>query len=111
MTSAPSVESIRVVCGPTTLPRPTRLRPRSVVPGSITASASISTSASIQVASRVGDRDPGEHVALEDAPARLALATASSARVLTPKLTLTSSTLWASTRPPCSRSAGSTSPR
>ena len=47
--------------------------PRRLVPGSIRASAAISTPASIQVEAGVDDGDPGEHVGLEQAAARLGL--------------------------------------
>ena len=47
---SPTLESIRVVIGPTAAPDPMLVAPRSVVPGAIVASGAISTSASIQVA-------------------------------------------------------------
>ena len=65
--------SVSVVSGPTTEPAPTSVRPRRLVPGSILASAAISTSASTQVERGVDDRDAGEHVGLEDAAAGLGL--------------------------------------
>ena len=68
---SPTVVSIRVECGPMIESAPIRVAPRSEVPGSIVASAAISTSASIQVEPRVDDRHPGEHVALEDLAAGL----------------------------------------
>ena len=69
-------------------------------PGSIVASAAISTSASIQVDAGVDDGDAGEHVALEDPAARLGgRRAARSARLLTPRLAFGSSATWAATRP------------
>ena len=73
MTRSPSLVSVRVVSGPTTEPAPTSLPPRRLVPGSIRASAAISTSASTQVEAGSTTVTPASMWRLEDAAACLGL--------------------------------------
>ena len=62
---------MRVVCGPMIESAPTLVAPRRLVPGSIVASAAISTSASIQVEPGSITVTPATHVAVQDLAARL----------------------------------------
>ena len=65
--------SISVVSGPTTEPAPTAVAPRRLVPGSIRASAAISTPASTQVEPGSTTVTPASMWRLEDAAAGLGL--------------------------------------
>ena len=100
-----------VVSGPTTEPAPTSVAPRRLEPGSIRASAAISTPASIQVEAGSTTVTPATMWASRMRRRARASTAASSARLLTPIVTAMSSEGWAATVCPASRSAEKTSVR